>query len=107
MTAIGATTAKYCGHCGGTVAGALGEDVVEDGTVVENGTVIGGGTVRNGTGNQGTNGERPTSDAHQGCQQRLAMEPPRYCAQCRRRMKVQVTPLGWSAECSRHGRLSR
>ncbi|WP_442002467.1 biotin synthase auxiliary protein BsaP [Paenarthrobacter sp. RAF54_2] len=55
----------------------------------------------------GTKGERPTSDPHQGCHQRLAMEPPRYCAQCRRRMKVQVTPLGWSAECSRHGRVSR
>ena len=27
------------------------------------------------------------------------MEPPRYCTACRRRMKVQVTPLGWSAEC--------
>lgn len=82
MTAVDATTAEYCGHCGGSVAG-------------------------------GTNGERPTSDPHpmsdphQGCQERLAMEPPRYCVQCRRRMKVQVTPLGWSAECSRHGRLSR
>ncbi|WP_455769329.1 biotin synthase auxiliary protein BsaP [Paenarthrobacter ureafaciens] len=31
------------------------------------------------------------------------MEPPRYCTVCRRRMKVQVTPLGWTAECSRHG----
>ncbi|MHC6219755.1 biotin synthase auxiliary protein BsaP [Arthrobacter sp. MMS24-S77] len=51
-------------------------------------------------------GGPPTSDAHQGCQQRLAMEPPRYCATCRRRMKVQVTPLGWSAECSRHGRVT-
>ena len=106
MTAIGAMQAEYCGHCGGTVAGALFEDVVEG--AVEDGTVIGGGTVR-----KGTNGERPTSaahstsDSHQGCQQRLAMEPPRYCAQCRRRMKVQVTPLGWSAECSRHGRVSR
>ncbi|WP_456236608.1 biotin synthase auxiliary protein BsaP [Arthrobacter terricola] len=33
------------------------------------------------------------------------MEPPRYCARCRRRMKVQVTPLGWTADCSRHGRM--
>ena len=87
MTAIGATTAEYCGHCGGTVS--------------------------QGAVHKGTHGERPTSDAHstsdphQGCQQRLAMEPPRYCAQCRRRMKVQVTPLGWSAECSRHGLVSR
>ncbi|WP_441293914.1 biotin synthase auxiliary protein BsaP [Arthrobacter sp. 31Y] len=31
------------------------------------------------------------------------MEPPRFCPQCRRRMKVQVTPLAWTAECSRHG----
>ncbi|MDQ0029628.1 biotin synthase auxiliary protein BsaP [Arthrobacter bambusae] len=53
-----------------------------------------------------THGECPTSDAHRSCQQRLAMEPPRYCAQCRRRMKVQVTPLGWTAECSRHGQVT-
>lgn len=48
-------------------------------------------------------GASPASDAHHNCRERLAMEPPRYCAACRRRMKVQVTPLGWSAECSRHG----
>ncbi|TVU66954.1 hypothetical protein FQP90_01400 [Paenarthrobacter nitroguajacolicus] len=47
-------------------------------------------------------GDSPTSDAHHSCRQQLAMEPPRYCALCRRRMKVQVTPLGWTAECSRH-----
>ncbi|WP_082499785.1 MULTISPECIES: biotin synthase auxiliary protein BsaP [Paenarthrobacter] len=47
-------------------------------------------------------GEGPTSDAHQSCRQQLVMEPPRYCPACRRRMKVQVTPLGWTAECSRH-----
>ena len=45
----------------------------------------------------------PASDAHRSCAEHLAMEPPRYCADCQRRMKVQVTPLGWSAECSRHG----
>ncbi|SDW02518.1 hypothetical protein SAMN04487912_101169 [Arthrobacter sp. cf158] len=50
-----------------------------------------------------TSGEGPTSDAHHSCQQHLAMEPPRFCPQCRRRMKVQVTPLAWTAECSRHG----
>ncbi|MEA5455826.1 hypothetical protein SPF06_13910 [Sinomonas sp. JGH33] len=43
------------------------------------------------------------SSAHERCRERLAMEPPRYCAACGRRMKVQVTPLGWSAACSRHG----
>ncbi|MDQ0689325.1 hypothetical protein QF047_000285 [Arthrobacter sp. W4I7] len=48
-------------------------------------------------------GGGPPSDVHQRCGERLAMEPPRYCATCRRRMKVQVAPLGWTAECSRHG----
>ncbi|WP_441872343.1 biotin synthase auxiliary protein BsaP [Pseudarthrobacter sp. TAF60_1] len=69
-----AATTRYCGHCGEpTGVGAAPED------------------------------DCPTSDAHQSCAHRLAMEPPRYCADCRRRMKVQVTPLGWTAECSRHG----
>ncbi|MHA7200164.1 biotin synthase auxiliary protein BsaP [Arthrobacter alkaliphilus] len=73
---------SYCGHCGGPQTGPATQ----------------GGPV--------TQGERPTSDAHQACRQRLAMEPPRYCAVCRRRMKVQVTPHGWTAECSRHGRIT-
>lgn len=33
------------------------------------------------------------------------LEPPRFCAQCGRRMVVQVRPDGWWAQCSRHGRL--
>lgn len=33
------------------------------------------------------------------------LEPPRYCQICGRRMKVQVRPDGWLAECSRHGEL--
>ena len=76
-----AESQKFCGHCGG---GTFGTD---------------GGTI-------GTDGDGPTSDAHRSCQQRLAMEPPRFCPECRRRMKVQVTPLGWTAECSRHGLMS-
>jgi hypothetical protein len=52
-------------------------------------------------------GAGPASDVHRRCGERLAMEPPRYCPACRRRMKVQVTPLGWTAECSRHGVLAR
>ena len=40
---------------------------------------------------------------HAVCRQRLSMEPPRYCVQCRRRMKVQVTPRDWSASCVEHG----
>ncbi|WP_218006022.1 biotin synthase auxiliary protein BsaP [Actinomadura hibisca] len=42
-------------------------------------------------------------DGHETCRTARAMEPPRYCARCRRRMIVQVTPLGWTARCSRHG----
>ncbi len=33
----------------------------------------------------------------------LGLEPPRFCAQCGRRMVVQVRPDGWWAKCSRHG----
>jgi len=36
---------------------------------------------------------------------RLGLEPPRYCAECGRRMIVQVRPDGWTARCSRHGEL--
>jgi hypothetical protein len=63
----------------------------------------GGGSAHHSGGRTDDGGDGPTSDAHHGCRQRLAMEPPRFCPQCRRRMKVQVTPLGWTAECSRHG----
>jgi hypothetical protein len=33
----------------------------------------------------------------------LGLEPPRFCAECGRRMVVQVRPDGWRARCSRHG----
>lgn len=52
-------------------------------------------------------GSRPASEPHLHCREQLVLEPPRYCGQCRRRMKVQVTPTGWSAGCSRHGMLLR
>jgi hypothetical protein len=35
----------------------------------------------------------------------LGLEPPRFCAECGRRMTVQVRPDGWWAKCSRHGRV--
>ncbi|OAE00891.1 hypothetical protein A6A22_05210 [Arthrobacter sp. OY3WO11] len=41
--------------------------------------------------------------AHRECAVRLQLEPPRYCGQCGRRLKVQVSPHAWSASCSRHG----
>ena len=33
----------------------------------------------------------------------LGLEPPRYCADCGRRLVVQVLPNGWHSTCSRHG----
>ncbi|HEY5030927.1 MAG TPA: hypothetical protein VIJ54_00520 [Actinomycetes bacterium] len=44
-----------------------------------------------------------TGDGHAACARARDLEPPRYCSQCRRRMVVQVTPLGWTARCSAHG----
>jgi hypothetical protein len=47
---------------------------------------------------------RPLAEGdHAVCRHRLLLEPPRYCASCRRRLKVQVTPRGWSATCVEHG----
>jgi hypothetical protein len=40
---------------------------------------------------------------HTPCARRRELEPPRFCADCARRMVVQVTPTGWTARCSRHG----
>lgn len=49
-------------------------------------------------------GERvPSGGAHPACAAALALEPPRYCSHCRRRMVVQVTPGGWTARCVEHG----
>jgi len=42
---------------------------------------------------------------HAVCVVKLELEPPRFCTQCARRMKVQVIPRGWSAECVEHGQL--
>lgn len=46
---------------------------------------------------------RPGRALHQVCAARLQLEPPRYCPECGRRLKVQVSPLAWRATCSRHG----
>ncbi|TDP97183.1 hypothetical protein [Labedaea rhizosphaerae] len=53
-------------------------------------------------------GQELTAHDLAGCvgARRAAMEPPRYCAHCARRMVVQVTPTGWSARCSRHGEVA-
>ncbi len=51
-------------------------------------------------------GEPVAGHEHIACVRRLELEPPRYCTHCRRRMKVQVTPRGWSADCVEHGHTS-
>jgi hypothetical protein len=43
---------------------------------------------------------------HAGCVSARALEPPRYCGHCRRRLKVQVLPAGWRAACVEHGEIS-
>ncbi|MGZ4589951.1 MAG: biotin synthase auxiliary protein BsaP [Actinomycetes bacterium] len=48
-------------------------------------------------------GDDVTVGDHARCEQRRPLEPPRYCADCRRRMVVQVVPRGWSARCVEHG----
>ena len=48
-------------------------------------------------------GEPETALTHEQCAAALALEPPRYCPTCRRRLKVQIVPTGYSALCSRHG----
>jgi RecJ-like exonuclease len=42
-------------------------------------------------------------NTHAACRAARAMEPPRFCSSCRRRMKVQVLPAGWRAVCVEHG----
>jgi predicted amidophosphoribosyltransferase len=49
---------------------------------------------------------QPVVGQHRGCQARATLEPPRYCPRCGRRMVVQVKPVGWTANCSRHGELT-
>ena len=48
-------------------------------------------------------GQELTAEGHAACRRAAALDPPRYCARCRRRMVVQVTPTGWTARCSEHG----
>jgi SAM-dependent methyltransferase len=42
---------------------------------------------------------------HDACAAAWALEPPRFCPRCRRRMKVQVLPECWTATCAAHGEL--
>jgi NADH pyrophosphatase NudC (nudix superfamily) len=47
---------------------------------------------------------QPLSErGHQACREARALDPPRYCPRCGRRMVVKVTPGAWSSHCPRHG----
>lgn len=48
-------------------------------------------------------GQLQAEEDHPQCVAAQELEPPRYCSACRRRMKVQVLPVGWRAECVEHG----
>ena len=48
-------------------------------------------------------GRELTGEGHERCRAAAELEPPRWCAHCRRRMVVQVLPGGWSARCVEHG----
>ncbi|MDO3700388.1 hypothetical protein Q3W71_01690 [Micromonospora sp. C28SCA-DRY-2] len=50
-------------------------------------------------------GEAAAVGSHEACVAARALEPPRFCARCRRRMKVQVLPVGWAAVCVEHGEI--
>ncbi|HEX2175631.1 MAG TPA: hypothetical protein VHG70_06950 [Nocardioidaceae bacterium] len=51
-------------------------------------------------------GERLDAGVHDACARLRELEPPRYCARCRRRMVVQVVPRGWVARCVEHGEVA-
>ncbi|MEU7827213.1 hypothetical protein [Catellatospora sp. NPDC049133] len=51
-------------------------------------------------------GEPVAGASHEGCLAARELEPPRFCGHCRRRMKVQVVPAGWTATCVEHGTLT-
>ncbi|MEH1012988.1 hypothetical protein V6U90_07745 [Micromonospora sp. CPCC 206060] len=48
-------------------------------------------------------GEPETGTDHGTCRTARELEPPRFCSRCRRRMKVQILPAGWTATCVEHG----
>ena len=74
--------AAFCDRCGGDLTGAdlAGADL--------------------------TGADLTGADPHSACRSARALEPPRFCPYCRRRMKVQVLPAGWRAVCTEHGERS-
>ncbi len=46
-------------------------------------------------------GHPEAAGEHDGCDLRLQLDPPRFCATCGRRLDVQVFPTGYRATCRR------
>ncbi|ADX72092.1 hypothetical protein Asphe3_09010 [Pseudarthrobacter phenanthrenivorans Sphe3] len=86
----------FCGLCGDPQEGEPQEGDPQEKETSDGGTPPPWNVRQAG----GTSGD---IDAHGACRARLQLEPPRYCPQCGRRLKVQVTPHSWQASCSRHG----
>jgi len=53
-------------------------------------------------------GQPVAGSDHARCKaRRAATDPPRFCAECGRKLVVQVLPLGWTARCVRCGPLAQ
>ena len=46
---------------------------------------------------------RELTELHADCDRALALEPPRFCGVCARRLRVQVFPDSFRADCPEHG----
>lgn len=46
---------------------------------------------------------RNAPEAHPECAEALVLEPPRFCDECGRRLRVQVYPESYEARCPDHG----
>jgi hypothetical protein len=102
-----ADTEPYCGQCGKPF-----DDVPVEGgragAASAHGQPSGAASADDQPSRDTSAGGQPSSDSragggHPACMIRAALEPPRFCPQCARRMVVQVEPMGWRAVCSRHG----
>lgn len=49
---------------------------------------------------------RRATDCATGGECRGEFEPPRFCAQCGKRLRVLIIPTGWTATCRTHGEIS-
>jgi len=95
----------WCARCGGALSNRGADRGADRGT--DRGTDRGAAPAVDGDAPPAVDGDAAPAAArggHEACAAALALEPPRFCPRCRRRMKVQVLPTGWVATCVEHGR---